>query len=97
MKKARILVVDDEQIARENLEYILKKEGYEVFSVDSGIKALKKISQKIKIPYFAVGGINLNNLNRVVGTKTNSIAVCRLLCRTKNHSYIIQQIKQGLA
>lgn len=44
MKKARILVVDDEQIARENLEYILKKEGYEVVSVESGVTALKKLS-----------------------------------------------------
>lgn len=44
MTKGRILVVDDEQIARENLEYILKKEGYEVVSVDSGVTALKKLS-----------------------------------------------------
>jgi DNA-binding NtrC family response regulator len=44
MKKAKILVVDDEQIARENLEHILKKEGYDVVSVDSGIQALKKLA-----------------------------------------------------
>ncbi len=35
-----ILVVEDEDIARKNLEYILKKEGYEVISVNSGVKAL---------------------------------------------------------
>ncbi|MFH2218201.1 MAG: sigma-54 dependent transcriptional regulator [Pseudomonadota bacterium] len=44
MKKSRILVVDDEQIARENLEHVLKKEGYDVVSVDSGVSALKKLS-----------------------------------------------------
>ena len=44
MKKSGILIVDDEQIARENLEYILKKEGYEVVSVESGVTALKKLS-----------------------------------------------------
>ncbi|MFC1515657.1 sigma-54-dependent transcriptional regulator [Thermodesulfobacteriota bacterium] len=44
MKKDRILVVDDERIARENLEHVLKKEGYEVVSVDNGVSALKKLS-----------------------------------------------------
>ena len=44
MKKAKILVVDDEQIARENLKHILMKEGYDVVSVDSGIQALKKLA-----------------------------------------------------
>jgi len=44
MKKAKILVVDDEQIARENLKHILTKEGYDVVSVDSGIQALKKLA-----------------------------------------------------
>ena len=39
MKKGCILVVDDEQIARENLEHILMREGYDVLSVDSGASA----------------------------------------------------------
>ena len=44
MSKGKILVVDDEPIARENLEHILTKEGYEVVSVDSGVNALKKLA-----------------------------------------------------
>ena len=36
----RILVVEDEDIARRNLEHILKKEGYNVIAVDRGVKAL---------------------------------------------------------
>jgi DNA-binding NtrC family response regulator len=44
MKKGRILVVDDEAIARENLEHILRKDGYEVVTANSGITALKKLS-----------------------------------------------------
>lgn len=44
MKRNSILVVDDERIARENLEHILRKERYEVISVDSGINALKKLA-----------------------------------------------------
>jgi len=44
MSKGKVLVVDDETIARENLEHILKKEGYEVVSVESGVNALKRLA-----------------------------------------------------
>ncbi|MGD8917242.1 MAG: sigma-54 dependent transcriptional regulator [Syntrophobacterales bacterium] len=45
MNKSRILIVDDEAIARENLEHILQKDGYDVVTADSGIAALKKLSK----------------------------------------------------
>ncbi len=38
-----ILVVDDEEIARTNLEHILKKEGYLVKTAENGLRALEKI------------------------------------------------------
>ncbi|MBA3034938.1 MAG: sigma-54-dependent Fis family transcriptional regulator [Desulfobacterium sp.] len=44
-KTARILIVDDEQIARENLDHILNKEGYETVTVESGIIALKELEK----------------------------------------------------
>jgi ATP-dependent Lon protease len=40
---AKILVVDDEQIARKNLDHILKKEGYIVVMAASGAEALEQI------------------------------------------------------
>ncbi len=46
MDRPRILVVDDEVIAKENLEHILKKEGYEVVSVDSGTRALAELEKR---------------------------------------------------
>ena len=39
----RILVVDDEQLIRENLSYILKKEGYEVEEAENGKTAYDKV------------------------------------------------------
>jgi DNA-binding NtrC family response regulator len=45
MNKSRILIVDDEAIARENLEHILQKDGYDVVTADSGIAALKRLSK----------------------------------------------------
>ncbi len=42
-KKPRILVVDDEEIARKNLEHILEKEDYVVVTASNGMEALEKI------------------------------------------------------
>ncbi len=46
MKPGKILLVDDEQIARENLEYILRKEGYETLGVESGLRALQVLEKE---------------------------------------------------
>jgi DNA-binding NtrC family response regulator len=46
MKSGKILLVDDEQIARENLEYILRKEGYETLAVESGLRALQVLEKE---------------------------------------------------
>lgn len=45
-KKYKLLVVDDELIALNNLSHILAKEGYDVKSTQSGPKALKYIEQE---------------------------------------------------
>jgi DNA-binding NtrC family response regulator len=45
MKPGKILLADDEQIARENLEYILKKEGYATVAVESGARALEELEK----------------------------------------------------
>jgi ATP-dependent Lon protease len=36
----KILVVDDEEIARKNLQHILSKQGYQVLAVENGLSAL---------------------------------------------------------
>jgi DNA-binding NtrC family response regulator len=45
MKQARILIVEDEFIARENLEHVLQKEGYQTVALDNGVKALKELEK----------------------------------------------------
>jgi DNA-binding NtrC family response regulator len=44
--KAKVLVVDDEKIALKNLEYVMKKEGYEVVGTTSGPNALKILEEQ---------------------------------------------------
>lgn len=45
MSAYRILIADDEQIARENLEHILRKEGYETVTVHNGAAAISEIEK----------------------------------------------------
>jgi DNA-binding NtrC family response regulator len=44
--KASVLVVDDERIAARNLEHLLKKEGYDVCTAQSGAAALALLEQR---------------------------------------------------
>lgn len=46
MAGARILVVDDEQIARENLEHVLRREGYDAICVQNGAAALVELEKE---------------------------------------------------
>jgi ATP-dependent Lon protease len=43
LQTSQVLVVDDEEIARTNLEYILRKEGYQVSTAANGLEALEKV------------------------------------------------------
>ncbi len=46
LQAPRVLVVDDEEIARTNLVYILRKEGYQVADADSGLTALDRLREQ---------------------------------------------------
>src|SRR4030042_954506 len=43
LQTSQVLVVDDEEIARTNLEYILRKEGHQVAVAANGMEALEKV------------------------------------------------------
>ena len=43
---SRLLIVDDEELTLENLEHVMKKEGYDVTGSQSGVKALQLLEKK---------------------------------------------------
>jgi len=45
MKSARILIVEDELIARENLDHVLRKEGFDTVAVESGQLAFQELEK----------------------------------------------------
>ena len=57
----RILIVDDEQIIRESLSFVLNKEGYEVDEASNGVEAIEKQEAE---PYdLVVTDIEMPNLD----------------------------------
>ena len=46
LRDFHILVVDDEPIARTNLEYVLRKEGYRVSTAANGVEALEMVGKR---------------------------------------------------
>lgn len=46
LRDFHVLVVDDEPIARANIEYVLKKEGYQITTAGNGIEALEEMKRR---------------------------------------------------
>ena len=46
MKQARILIVDDDDIARKNFTRLLQREGFDVSSAETGSSALERLAEK---------------------------------------------------
>ncbi|MDD5044537.1 MAG: thiamine phosphate synthase [Candidatus Omnitrophica bacterium] len=61
-----------------------------------GLGVLKKVEQKIKIPVFAIGGINRNNLSKILSTGASHVALCRDVCLAKNITLSIKGLKKNL-
>lgn len=58
-----------------------------------GLALVKKCKERIKIPFFVIGGINLINVNQVVNAGATRIAVCSALLKAKNITKAIDNFK----
>jgi ATP-dependent Lon protease len=47
LRPFQVLVVDDEEIARTNMEHVLKKEGYQVTTAANGLEALERARAQV--------------------------------------------------
>jgi len=47
-------------------------------------KLIKVINQRIRIPYFAIGGLGYSNINKAASYGVKRIALCRAICRARN-------------
>ena len=58
---------------------------------------LKKVFKDIKIPVFAIGGIDLKNVVEIKKLGGNRIAVCRAVCEAQNIEETVEQFKDIIA
>ncbi|MBI4708564.1 MAG: thiamine phosphate synthase [Candidatus Omnitrophica bacterium] len=61
-----------------------------------GQEILKKVNKNIKIPYFAIGDINIKNIETVVKKGAKRIAVARAVLKTKNINNAVKNLSQKL-
>jgi DNA-binding NtrC family response regulator len=68
---AKVLVVDDEEIARKNLDHILQKEGYIVVMAASGAEALEKMkTSNFDVVLTDIKMENISGIDVLVKTKS---------------------------
>ena len=58
-----------------------------------GLKLLKSVQKKIKIPVIAIGGIDKNNIGLVRAAGAKNIAVVRAICEARNIEKAITDLK----
>jgi DNA-binding response OmpR family regulator len=109
MAEIRILVVDDEEIARLSLSQILRLEGYAVRSVESGeiaLNALQEISYDLMILDLKMPGMNgMEVLRRVIKdfpqvrvivlTAYGSMDTAIQALRNHAHDYLLKPARPG--
>lgn len=61
-----------------------------------GIAGLKEIYERINIPTFAIGGIDLNNINDVMQTGVQGAAIVSAVCNAENPADICASFNKKL-
>jgi len=44
-----------------------------------GLKLIKALNRKVRIPFFVIGGVNLENIDKIIASGAKRVAVCRAI------------------
>ncbi len=61
------------------------------------LKLLQKVHKEIKIPIFAIGGINRNNVKNILSSGVQRIAVCREVLLAKSPDQVVSDFRRILS
>lgn len=61
-----------------------------------GLGILQELRKKIMIPFFAIGGVNLGNIHKIVERRVKRAAVCRAILKAKNATYASKKFQEAL-
>jgi len=59
-----------------------------------GIPALKTVCSSVSIPVVAIGGIKLENINKVKDTGTSAVAICSAICKADNPEIMTSRLRK---
>ncbi|MCU0665868.1 MAG: thiamine phosphate synthase [Candidatus Omnitrophica bacterium] len=62
----------------------------------TSLKTITDISRKIKLPFFAIGGVTRDNISRVVSCGVRKVAVCRDVLEAKDMAKAVAVLKEKL-
>jgi len=57
-----------------------------------GLKTLRKLKDKIEIPYFAIGDIRQGNIRKIISAGARRIAVCRAILKADDPKIAARQL-----
>ena len=61
-----------------------------------GLMLIRKLRTRLRVPFLAIGGINLRNLEQILNAGAKRVAVVRAICKSKNIAKTIKQFKTRL-
>lgn len=60
------------------------------------LRLLRTVNQEIRIPCFAIGGIDRSNIETAMSYGAKRVAVCRAICRAKNVKKVISELRSKI-
>ncbi|MBU0548294.1 MAG: thiamine phosphate synthase [Candidatus Omnitrophica bacterium] len=61
-----------------------------------GLKVLRQLKDKIKIPYFAIGNIHADNIKEIIAAGARRIAVCRAILKANHPNRAASQLSNKI-
>ncbi len=62
----------------------------------AGIELVQQVAAEIRLPWFAIGGINCSNVSRIAAVGANRVAVSQVLCKAGNIATTVKNLKNSL-
>jgi len=97
-------IENEKQLLQEDLKHVNYLGVSPIFSTPTktdtttewGLQGLKKMRQLTKLPLIAIGGVNVDNLEQIIKSGANSIAVVSAICASKNPYLSTRQLKNKI-
>lgn len=61
-----------------------------------GLDLIMKVKKAVHVPFFVIGGINENNINKILSSGIKRAAICRAICQAKDIVSSIKNIRKQL-